>query len=204
MDNHLSFSIDRHDGGHGVEGRFVMGRALSDADGKISHGTDLWHGGSISTDQLFKKMNALLARFPDLIDAHVTIAACGFEIDPKWAMEHYQRAFAIGMAAIPAGFIGAIRYDDHANRPFLRAVHGLALAYRALGDHQKAVNMLERSLGWNPDDNLGCRFLLAEYAQRADVTVTFDLGVYDREAMSWPIPGRRGSKEGEWPFMPAP
>lgn len=155
-----------------------MSATLSKADDKVSDALERWEGGQISTNQLVNEMGRLLEKYPDLIEAHVTIGSVSLESSPALALEHYQRAFATGIVAMPAGFSGTLSYYELSNRAFLRAVHGLALAYRALNDHQKAVNILERSLKWNENDNLGCRDLLAEYVDDPRVTVNFDLSIY--------------------------
>lgn len=180
VDKSISFSVDRFNDEPKNEGRFEMSAALSKADDKVSEALERWEGGQISTNQLVNDMRKLLEKYPDLIEAHVTIGSVTLESSPAMALEHYQRAFATGIAAMPAGYSGTLSYYELSNRAFLRAVHGLALTHRALGDHQKAVNILERSLAWNENDNLGCRDLLAEYVGDPSVTVSFDLSIYSQ------------------------
>lgn len=55
------------------------------------------------------------------------------------------------------------------NRPFLRALHGVALAHARLRRHRDAAAMMERLLAYNPNDNQGVRYLLgSEYLHLAE------------------------------------
>lgn len=159
MSEFLQFSVDHV----ANEGRFHVVLLLDHADAALGR-----------PEAVLKEMSSLIETFPDLIDAHVirgTVFAAAY---PKKALEYYQRAFAIGMSEIPAGFDGTIRWSEPENQPFLRAVFNLAQTYQVLGDHQKAVNLLERSLAWNPGDELGCAALLAEPQTNADAKPSAD------------------------------
>lgn len=74
-----------------------------------------------------------------------------------------QAAVSLGLHAIPASF----RWDEDripwgrlANRPFLRAYHGLGLHRMEQGAWHEAITIFKRLLAINPNDNQGVRLVL--------------------------------------------
>jgi len=75
---------------------------------------------------------------------------------------------AIGERALPAGFSGLLPWGLIDNRPFLRALHGLALCRWRLRDFDAARAICESLLWLNPDDNQGVRDIIDVIARRLD------------------------------------
>jgi tetratricopeptide (TPR) repeat protein len=84
---------------------------------------------------------------------------------PGEVLALYRKGVEAGKQALgPEGFI---EYAGHfwgalETRPYMRALHGLALALSELGQHQEASKIYQEMLSLNPDDNQGVRYLLAD------------------------------------------
>ncbi|MFG3429396.1 tetratricopeptide repeat protein [Streptomyces californicus] len=80
----------------------------------------------------------------------------------KEALAWYEAAVAVGEASLPMIFHGRLPWSETDNRPFLRAVHGLALTLWRLGRFNSAERVLLTLLYLNPNDNQGARELLPD------------------------------------------
>jgi hypothetical protein len=77
------------------------------------------------------------------------------------ALGYYQAAVAIAELALPDPFSGFLRRGHLDNRPFFRALAGLALAFWALGQFDEAEQTLLNILWLSPGDDQGAGELLA-------------------------------------------
>jgi hypothetical protein len=108
-----------------------------------------------------------LGRHPNHIDALHHYALC--KLDQGKCLEALafsHAAVATGMRIFPKEFaIGRDRLDTGyiKNRPFLRAVHGLMSAQRAVGLTEDAVGTAQMALGFDPGDRNGVRLELPVY-----------------------------------------
>ncbi|MEO3976975.1 hypothetical protein [Streptomyces sp. CAU 1734] len=80
----------------------------------------------------------------------------------KEALAWYEAAVAVGEASLPMIFHGRLPWSETDNRPFLRAVQGLALTLWRLGRFNSAERVLLTLLYLNPNDNQGAREVLAD------------------------------------------
>jgi len=71
-----------------------------------------------------------------------------------------ERAMGIGVKALPEDFTGRLEWSWLKNRPFLRAAMGLPLVRLDEGDRRAGIELLERILSWNPNDNQGVRLMI--------------------------------------------
>lgn len=78
----------------------------------------------------------------------------------RTALGHYQAGVGIGELALPDPFTGVLVWSELDNRPFHRALHGLALALWRLTNFAAAELVLHNMLWLNPLDNQGARTLL--------------------------------------------
>lgn len=92
----------------------------------------------------------------------------------RTALGYYQTGVAVGELALPDPFDGRLAWIQMNNRPFLRALHGLAIALWRLARFDAAQRTLHNMLLLNPDDNQGARFLLPPVRGRRAWTVTDD------------------------------
>ena len=127
--------------------------------------------GELSEARFIAALKDLIKRRPDFIDAqtHLGLALMA-QGKYKPALDAHERALAIGEAAIPDGYAGRIEWGWLENRPFLRAAHGVVLCQLALGRRREAVELIERMLIWNPEDNQGLRFIVgSQYLRLGDL-----------------------------------
>jgi len=84
----------------------------------------------------------------------------------RTALGHYQTAVGVAELALPDPFTGVLAWAELDNRPFLRALHGLALALWRLHRFDAAEQVLLNMLWLNPMDNQGARTLLPDVRAR--------------------------------------
>ncbi|WP_433358793.1 hypothetical protein [Streptosporangium sp. CA-115845] len=82
------------------------------------------------------------------------------------ALGYYQTGVAVGELSLPSRFTGVMAWSSIQNRPFLRARHGLALAWWRLGEFDIAGTVVRTTLWVNPADNQGLRDLLSPIEER--------------------------------------
>ena len=105
----------------------------------------------------------MVAQWPEFLDGYAHIGASyHLDGDVQQAKIWYQRGSAIAATLLPPTFQGQIRWGYLGNRSFLRLHHGLILS--ALNDNEigVAIELMEAHLQWNPDDNLGVRFMIGD------------------------------------------
>jgi len=81
----------------------------------------------------------LLEGCHELLEAHQLLGQIAFDEGHfELARGHFGRAFEMGLAALGPGFAGTVSDNRPANRPFLAAAKGLALALEQLGAADQA------------------------------------------------------------------
>ena len=91
--------------------------------------------------------------------------------DVRAAARWYRKGFKLAIEMIPEAFSGRIEWSSLSNRPFLRIHHGLILCALRQKKDKEAIALMEQHLGWNPNDNIGVRYLLGEAYLRKKRTV---------------------------------
>ena len=116
---------------------------------------------AISETRYVAGLKALAEQHPEYLDAH---AHLGFALldhgKTKAALDACERGWAIAHALVPSEYGGLIEWGWHENRPFLRIAHTTILALLANKQRGRAIELMERLLAWNPDDNQGIRFMI--------------------------------------------
>lgn len=100
------------------------------------------------------------------IDAHAHLGNLAFDRSPRRAHLHYEVGVGIAELSLPSGFDGVILWDSIYNRPYLRALHGKGLCLWRLGQFERALEVFERILAFNPNDNQGVRFIREDVLAR--------------------------------------
>jgi len=122
---------------------------------------DVKAAGSLSLPDVTKCLFELANAAPEYIDGHSHLGHSLLQEDkPKEALAAFARGVALGQTVIPSTFKGRIDWSLSENRPYLRALHGTALCHMKLGQEQTAAKLMEKLLGFNPDDNFGVRYLI--------------------------------------------
>lgn len=156
---HLSFEIS--DYGEGPEGHFIWGEERDNLFEKFYEASERLDSGD--NQKGLNQLRSLIKKDPEFINAYNRIGANFLEKDNhKKGLEYYSKAYKIGQPLIPKGFKGRISWYQTDNRPFLRAMHGLGLSHIRLFQLSEAINVFERILAYNPDDNQGVRFIIGD------------------------------------------
>ncbi|MGC9225507.1 MAG: tetratricopeptide repeat protein, partial [Terracidiphilus sp.] len=109
---------------------------------------------------------------PDCVDALMVMVDLDAQ-SPRAMMEGLQKAVAAGERSLGAKFID--ENEGHfwlllETRPYMRALEALAEACRGEGIHMDAINIYEKMLRLNPNDNQGVRDpLLGLYLETGDL-----------------------------------
>jgi len=90
----------------------------------------------------------------------------------RTAVGHYHTAIAVGEMALPDPYSGLLRWGWLDNRPFFRALRGMALALWRLHRYHHAEQILLNMLWLNPTDNQGARDVLVEVRAHRPWTAT--------------------------------
>jgi tetratricopeptide (TPR) repeat protein len=127
-----------------------------------------------------------VARHPDFIDGHAHLGLALYrQRKTRRALDACLRGLALGEAAIPPGYRGAIEWGCLENRPFLRAAHGAVFCYLRMRQRRKALALMERMLVWNPEDNQGVRYILgSEYLRVGEADKA--IAVFEAECPYYP------------------
>lgn len=116
----------------------------------------------------------IISKNPLYLDAYAHIAMHYLPPHPiedvKAAARWYRKGFKLAMELVPEGFSGRIEWANHSNRPFLRIHHGLILCALRQKRDKEAIALMEQHLAWNPDDNIGVRYLIGEAYLRRKMT----------------------------------
>jgi hypothetical protein len=110
-------------------------------------------------------MNTLL-RDLRCIDAHAHLGSLEFDRSPRAALVHYEVGVGIAELSLPPGFDGVLLWGRIYNRPYLRALHGQGLCLWRLGRFEQALEVFDRILAFNPNDNQGVRFIREDVLAR--------------------------------------
>ena len=116
-----------------------------------------------SIDKVMDYCSRLTFKAPDFLDAYSHAAGALFENDEVIeAKIWYERGLKQAYSVMPNNYKGLIRWIVLENRPFLRLHHGLIVCLCYFANSQEAIKECEKHLKWNPNDNLGVRYLLAD------------------------------------------
>lgn len=113
-----------------------------------------------------KIFRSVIRKFPQHIDAlhHLAMILDSGGREEE-AMELWEKAVSIGKDRFPEEFVrgkSLLEWGWMENRPFLRACHGLGLAYQKRGYILDAAAIFDEMLELNPNDNQGIRALAIE------------------------------------------
>jgi len=143
----------------------LPGVAIDDIDDPIIDAVDLHRAG------LAREANRLLRGMIDrdvrCVDAWVHLG--NFTLDdhgPGRARPHYETAVAISERALPHGFAGVLPRGLVDNRPFLRALHGLALCAWRQRRWSEAEQILTATVWLDPTSAMTPLALLAAVQAR--------------------------------------
>ena len=128
----------------------------------VSDAVDLKERGD--TERAYNILTKLLEDYPECIDALVHIG--NMYLDPWFMPEHalhcYKTAILIAEKNFPEKFDPVFLWGILENRPYIRALHGLCIAYWRMKKFEESLSVAKKGLRINPPDNTGFRFILEE------------------------------------------
>jgi tetratricopeptide (TPR) repeat protein len=140
--------------------QIIPGNDPEDLEDNITRSADLKESGAL--DEAEALLMTLLQADHRCLDAHVHLGNIEFDRRPEKAARHYRLAQGIGELSLVPGFRDVLLWGHINNRPYLRALHGLALSLWRLNQRPEAIAIFERMLWLNPPDNQGVRVLLPD------------------------------------------
>lgn len=152
----LKFNIHDYDGE--MNGEFDWGSKRKNIFDRFYDADDI-----DDHDLAFRKLSKIIGDDPEFIDAYNSAGRWELYLNNHGnALTYFDTAYRIGSKLIPKEFKGTIPWEFLDNRPFLRAMHGLGLTYEHIGEYEKAANIYDKMLKYNPNDNQGIRALAIE------------------------------------------
>jgi len=141
------------------EWEFVYSDIYDNLMDEFDTGCDFYEQGNL--DEAERVFKAVLAQMPDHLDAihHLALVLSERNLLNQ-ARDLWEQAVRIGRKAFPEDFkLGRDRLEWGwlENRPFLRCLHGLALARYDEGEVEAGLSLFQELLSLNPNDNQGVR-----------------------------------------------
>jgi tetratricopeptide (TPR) repeat protein len=168
------------------------GRSLDDYE--LPRNTPAERAEALYQDALgcFGRRRALLAREalaedPRHVEAGILVAESTRAVDQR--MELFQNAKQAAAAELGKDMeeLAGEFWGFHETRPYMRACHGLAVAFADAGQISDAIEQYREMLRLNPNDNQGVRYeivpLLLEQDRDAEATEVLDR--YPEESALW-------------------
>jgi tetratricopeptide (TPR) repeat protein len=173
---------------------FDYPRLIGDVHDVFHAAIEAWEAGDDETAE--KEYRELIATFPEFIDVHHHLALLLDETGRRpEALRIWGQVVDLGLRVLEGGFTRGedlLPWGILDNRPFLRAYHGLAIAWLEDGFVKPALSIFNDILDMNPNDNQGvralaihCNFLLD---QPEEVLVICDR--YEGDSMEQVLYGR--------------
>jgi len=143
------------------EWEFVYDDIYNELMDQFHTGCEFYDEGSL--DEAERIFRTVLAEMPDHLDAihHLALVLSGRGLLAE-ARDLWEQTSRIGHKALPQDFqLGRDRLEWGwlENRPFLRCLHGLALAKYDNREIEEALKLFQELLSLNPNDNQGVRAL---------------------------------------------
>ena len=153
------------------DARFSSDALMNDMEQRLDDLGEEFEASELSEADYIAKLKAIATNNPEHLGVYAYMGHALLQAGKnRSALSAYERGIALGEAAIPADYKGTLSWYELSNRPFLRALHGAALAQLRLKKRKPAISLMERMLSLNPDDNQGVRYLLgSEYLRNREV-----------------------------------
>ncbi|MBN2410266.1 hypothetical protein JXQ31_01155 [candidate division KSB1 bacterium] len=111
-------------------------------------------------DTAIYELQKIIKDDPEFIDAYNSIGWWELDLfNYGNAYLYFMNAFRIGDKLVPKNYNGKIMWGITGNRPFLRSMHGMGVAYLSMHEWEKSSKIFKKILRYNPIDNQGVRAL---------------------------------------------
>lgn len=160
--NVFRFELSEEDAGCFVEPSTSSWEELTDQFYEILEDSER---GGLTYEDYIARCRQVIKVQPYFLDAYAHLGMVHLpphQDDLKAAARWYRKGFKLAQELIPESFAGKIEWSTLSNRPFLRLHHGLILCALRQNKYKQAIPLMEQHLSWNPNDNIGVRFLLGD------------------------------------------
>jgi len=158
----LTFCVDHFD--DSIEGSFVPSEPDKWAvlDERFDNALDSLEAGRVNEQGFVSECKAILKLEPYFLDAYAHLGNHGHANGKSSAYSWYKKGYELGLKLVPSNFEGTISWGILENRPFLRCHHGYLLGLIERKKFEDVIFQMQRHLTWNPNDNIGIRYLLGD------------------------------------------
>lgn len=152
---------------HGDDGEYEFDECVNDEEGeRLDDALEIFRAGDY--EDAGRLLRLFVSEHPYHIDAYHHLGIIETDLGHvEKALKYFETGYRIGNLSIPPLFFGTLPWGILSNRPFLRAAHGFGLALEGKRRYLEAVEVYERILALNPNDNLGVRQLLPSLLLKA-------------------------------------
>jgi len=155
----FDFTYDQSD--QGLEGRFSWKNSYSKIFESYYLAVELYQSGDIN--KALNKFRYILKNNNDFVPA---LNELGWHFTEhrnfQKAKKYYKLALEYCQSKIPISFKGIIPWHYLENRHYLRTLQGFGVMYIHEFQFQEGLELLEKNLALNPNDNHGIRYLLGD------------------------------------------
>lgn len=156
-----NFDFTYSESDQGLEGRFSWNNSYRKTFDSYYLAVEIYQSGNIN--KALNKFRYILKNNNDFIPA---LNELGWHFTeqrnfPK-AKKYYEIALECCQSKIPVTFRGIIPWHFLENRHYLRTLQGFGSMYVHEFQYQKGLELLEKNLILNPNDNQGIRYLLGD------------------------------------------
>jgi len=142
-------------------GMFKFGETDLEVDELFMEAEDLYHEYEYRKSK--KLLEKIIKRDPSYDEAYILLSDIEIEsTDLNAAEKILNKGIDFFKSIIPAGYDGEIPWIFEENKPYLRLIHKLLLLYDQNGKTNQAIETGNQILYYNPDDNLGIRWLMGD------------------------------------------
>jgi len=152
----LKFQI--HDFDEEQQGAFVWGTSRKEIFDRYYNAKEISDPEDAATE-----FEQIIEDDPEFIDAHCSLGFLELDFFNNGnAFHNFNQGYEIGNKLIPKDYTGQIIWGMMENRPFLRTMQGMGLSFLFMREWEKATQIFEKILKYNPNDNQGIRALIIE------------------------------------------
>lgn len=153
----------------GDEGQLVFPTAHTKVEPRFDDLVEQVDGGKMSETLFRQQLRELVKRHPWFIEGHIELVqALIHDGEYERALTQATKAFQQCRRAIPDEFSGTIPWGFLENRQLLGAADCVAHCHTLLRERNKAIEIMQQQLTWNPNDNQGVRFLIGSEFLRVE------------------------------------
>ena len=170
----------------GDEGSTRLPAAVPQVESKFDELLEQFEDGKLSETRYRQRLRELVRSHPWFVEGHIELAQALLDDgDFERALAQATKAFHQCRRAIPEEFSGTIPWGVLDNRPLLRAAGFVAHCHSLLRERNKAIEIMQQQLAWNPSDTQGVRFRIGSELLRVEAYSEAE-AIFQEHAQNFP------------------